>query len=255
MPAFPIFFYICASMPQLPIFFYDGPLAENTTVSLDADTAKHIWQVLRMEADDKIIMTDGKGTSAEGSIHTAERHKCNVSIDKVSFHARQGCELHLAVAFTKNNSRNEWLLEKATELGVGAIIPLTTARSEKIHVRHDRWQKILQSSILQSRQYYLPVLHDIVPLHGLFERYQSTPQKIVAHCITSEARKSLQEMLKPTSEAILLIGPEGDFTQDEVNLCISNGYEPVSLGTQRLRTETAAITAAAYFNLICDGKS
>ena len=120
-------------MSQLPSFFYDGQLAQNTTVSLDADTAKHIWQVLRMEADDKIILTDGKGTTAEGSIHTAERHKCNVTIEKVSFHPRQGGMLHLAVGFTKNNSRNEWLLEKATELGVCSIIPITTALS-LIHI-------------------------------------------------------------------------------------------------------------------------
>jgi 16S rRNA (uracil1498-N3)-methyltransferase len=241
-------------MPQLPSFFYDGPLAKNTTVSLSADTAKHIWQVLRMEADDKIILTDGKGTTAEGSIHTAERHKCNVEIEKVTFHPRQGNMLHLAVAFTKNNSRNEWLLEKATELGVGSIIPITSSRSEKTHVRHDRWQKILQSAILQSQQYYLPVLIEVTPLPKLLPLYKSVPQKLVAHCIPGESRTPLSEMLNPTSEAILLIGPEGDFTQDEVNLCVTNGFKPVSLGAQRLRTETAAITAAAYFNVISDGK-
>jgi len=241
-------------MPQLPSFFYDGPLAKNSTVSLSADTAKHIWQVLRMEADDKIILTDGKGTAAEGSIHTAERYKCNVEIEKISFHPRRGSMLHLAVGFTKNNSRNEWLLEKATELGVGSIIPITSARSEKTHVRHDRWHKILQSAILQSQQYYLPVLVEVTPLQKLVQHYKTIPQKLVAHCILNESRTPIFEMLNPATEAILLIGPEGDFTQEEVNLCIANGFNPVSLGTQRLRTETAAITAAAYYNVICDGK-
>jgi len=242
-------------MPQLPGFFYNGELTENTTVSLDADTAKHIWQVLRMEADDNILLTDGKGTTAEGSIHVAERHKCNVSIRKVTFHKRSKGILHLAVAFTKNNSRNEWLLEKATELGVGTIIPVITSRSEKTHVRGDRWQKILQSAILQSQQYYLPALTDVLPLDRLFKTYRDVPQKIVAHCVTEERRDPLSKMLKPSTETLFLIGPEGDFTRDEVNLCMAQGFEPVSLGTQRLRTETAAIPAAAYFNVIADGNS
>jgi 16S rRNA (uracil1498-N3)-methyltransferase len=242
-------------MPQLPSFFYDGPLAENTTVSLDADTAKHIWQVLRMEADDRIILTDGNGTAAEGSIHIAERHKCNVTVGKVSFHKRSGNILHLAVAFTKNNSRNEWLLEKATELGVGTIIPIIAAHSERAHVRNDRWHKILQSAILQSQQYYLPVLTEIMSLQKMLQTYKGIPQKLVAHCIADERKRPLPEMLKPSTETILLIGPEGDFTKDEVNLCIDHGFAPVSLGIQRLRTETAAITAAAYFNVIFDGKN
>jgi 16S rRNA (uracil1498-N3)-methyltransferase len=241
-------------MPKLPNFFYDGPLAENTSVSLEADTAKHIWQVLRMEADDRIQLTDGKGTTAIGSIHIAERHKCNVALESVTFHQPTKCPLHLAVCFTKNNSRNEWLLEKATELGVASIIPVAAARSEKMHIRHDRWQKILQSAILQSQQYYLPLLSEITPLKTVVQRYKAIQQKLVAHCIHEEERTPLSKMLNHVPETILLIGPEGDFTQDEVNLCKEHGFTPVSLGAQRLRTETAAITAAAYFNVICDDK-
>ncbi|MCW3121432.1 MAG: Ribosomal small subunit methyltransferase [Flavipsychrobacter sp.] len=239
-------------MPQIPRFFYNGPLTENSSVSLDADTAKHIWQVLRMQPDDKVILTDGKGTVAEGTIHTAERHKCDVSIEKVAVTARKGNVLHLCVAFTKNNSRNEWLLEKATELGVGSIIPITTTRSEKAHVRHDRWQKILQSAILQSQQSYLPELAEISPLKSILKKYNDIPQKLIAHCIPEGEKHSLAKTLKPTGEVILLIGPEGDFTQEEVNLCMENGFVPVSLGAQRLRTETAAIAAAAYFNVVHD---
>ena len=242
-------------MSQLPRFFYDGPMAEKSTVSLDADTAKHIWQVLRMQSDDEVILTDGNGTIAEGNIHTAERHKCAVTIEKVIFHPRQGKILHLCVGFTKNNSRNEWLLEKATELGVGSIIPISAARSEKTHVRHDRWQKILQSAILQSKQYYVPHLSEITQLQKALDRYNNMPQKFVAHCIDDKNKRPFAEMLKPTSDTVLLIGPEGDFTQEEVNLCKAHGFTPVSLGTQRLRTETAAIAAAAYFNVVYDGKN
>ena len=220
-------------------------------MTLDADTAKHIWQVLRMKEGDHILLTDGRGTLAEGEIHTAERHKCNVSITDVSVMPRSGKVLHLCVAFTKNNSRNEWLLEKATELGVGSIIPMSTTRSEKTHVRVDRWDKILQSAILQSQQNYLPNLAKVTPLPQVIKQYADIPQKFVAHCMDSK-RSSIAEMLKPEGDAILLIGPEGDFTQDEVNLCIGSGFVPVSLGKQRLRTETAAIAAAAYFNVMSD---
>ncbi len=242
-------------MPNLHRFFYNGPLKENTTVSLDADTAKHIWQVLRMEADDKIILTDGKGNAAEGSIHTAERHKCNVSLEKVDFYPRNGKQLHLGVCFTKNNSRNEWLLEKATELGVASILPIIATRSEKTHVRHDRWHKILQSAILQSQQYHLPHLADIISLSQALKHYGQSEQKLIAHCVPDSPRKSLSETLKPAAETLLLIGPEGDFTEDEVNLCLKEGFKPVSLGTQRLRTETAAIAAAAFFNVMYDAEN
>ncbi len=238
-------------MSNLHRFFYAGPIAGNSIVALDTDTAKHIWQVLRMKEGDHILLTDGKGTIAEGEIHTAERHRCNVSVTNVSFTPRTGKVLHLCVAFTKNNSRNEWLLEKATELGVGSIIPMTTSRSEKAHVRVDRWEKILQSAILQSQQNYLPYLAKLTALPQVLKQYADIPQKFVAHCIDSK-RSSIAEMLKPEGDTILLIGPEGDFTQEEVNLCVGSGFQPVSLGKQRLRTETAAIAAAAYFNVMSD---
>jgi 16S rRNA (uracil1498-N3)-methyltransferase len=239
-------------MSNIPRFFYNGPLKENATVTLDADSAKHIWQVLRMEADDKVILTDGKGTAAEGSIHTAERHKCNVSLEKISFHPRNGNILHLGVCFTKNNSRNEWLLEKATELGVASIIPIAAARSEKTHVRHDRWHKILQSAILQSKQYYLPDLAEVTPFAKVLKQYEGIEQRLIAHCNTDAEKRPLSETLKPAAQTILLIGPEGDFTEEEVNLSKEHGIKPVSLGVQRLRTETAAISVAAYFNVMYD---
>ena len=242
-------------MAQFPRFFYDGPLSEHQTVSLDADTAKHIWQVLRMDADDKVILTDGNGTSAEGSIHTAERHKCNVTIEKVSVHPRPGKLLHLCVCFTKNNSRNEWILEKATELGVASIVPVVSFRSEKTHMRVDRWNKILQSAILQSQQHFLPQLYDITPLHLVLDKFTDAQQRLIAHCIHEEDRRPFSETLKPAENTVILIGPEGDFTREEVTLCMQRGYGPVSMGEQRLRTETAALVAAAYFKVINDGKN
>ncbi len=241
-------------MSGLPRFFCNSPMKQGGKVSLDADTAKHIWQVLRMQAEDVLMLTDGKGIIAEGIIATAERHRCDVVIDKMTHQPRQGALLHLAVGFTKNNSRNEWLLEKATELGVASIIPITASRSEKTHVRIDRWSKILQSAILQSQQSYLPELTEVMPLHAVIKKYSQAQHKLVAHCIDGITRHPLHEELKPAGATILLIGPEGDFTSDEVKLCLDSGFKSISLGGQRLRTETAAIAAAAYYNVMCDVK-
>jgi 16S rRNA (uracil1498-N3)-methyltransferase len=242
-------------MSNLPRFFYPGSMAENSIVTLDSDTAKHIWQVLRMKEDDEILLIDGKGTIAEGQIHIAERHKCTVAIQKVSSLPREGNILHLCVGFTKNNSRNEWLLEKATELGVGSITPITTSRSEKTHIRTDRWEKILQSAILQSQQNYLPQLNPSMTLTNVLKHFNNTPGKLIAHCNSEKKRTTISEMLKHVGETVLLIGPEGDFTSDEVTLCEEGGFKAVSLGAQRLRTETAAIAAAAFFNMMSDAKN
>ncbi len=237
-------------MAELHRFFYPGILTAKSVVTLETDTAKHIWQVLRMDEGDRLVLTDGKGTIANGEIQFAERHKCNVKVLDTSFQERHGKQLHLCVCFTKNNARNEWLLEKATELGVGSITPVSSTRFLKTHIRFDRWEEILQSAILQSQQSYLPVLSPLMSLAEVHEKYSSIPQKLVAHCLNDKEKRPLPEMLKSSAEAVLLIGPEGDFTQEEVTLCLKQGYKPVSLGVQRLRTETAAITAAAYFNLI-----
>ena len=240
-------------MSQLSHFFYNGPLVENSIVILDDDTSKHIWQVLRMQEGDRIALTDGKGNIAEGNLLAVERHKSKVSLDKIAFQDRVSEVFHLCVGFTKNNNRNEWMLEKATELGVTSIVPIAAARSEKAHFRLDRWQKILMSAILQSRQHYLPHLADIASLGEVLKQFQAVPQKFVAHCIKDKSKKTLASVMKPGLETVLLIGPEGDFTQEEVDLCLAHGFTPVSLGKQRLRTETAAITACAYFNVLNDG--
>ncbi len=227
-------------------------MTAKSIITLESETAKHIWQVLRMDEGDRLLLTDGKGSVANAEIQYVERHKCNVTILDSKHHARLGKQLHLCIAFTKNNARNEWLLEKATELGVGSITPIVTSRFQKTHIRHDRWEKILQSSILQSQQNYLPELSPMMPLAEAIKKYADVPQKLIAHCEDDKAKQPLHKMLKASEYAVIFIGPEGDFSPDEINLCIGAGYKPVSLGMQRLRTETAAIAAAAYYNVISD---
>lgn len=231
-------------------FFHPDALIAHSTVSLGADTSKHIWQVLRMDEGDTLQLTDGAGTVATGIIQFADRHKVNVKITHATFEPRNRGKLHLCVAFTRNNSRNEWLLEKATELGVASIIPVSSDRFHKAHIRVDRWEKILQSAILQSQQAYLPALSSMLSVKDALAAVAAIPQKYIAHCIEDQPRTSFSSLLNTATDAAIFIGPEGDFTPGEVNLCIAAGCTPVSLGRQRLRTETAAITVAAHFNLV-----
>jgi 16S rRNA (uracil1498-N3)-methyltransferase len=231
-------------------FYYKGELKAGGEIWLDEDTVRHVLQVLRMQAGERIQLTNGEGFAGICVISKAEKKKCSVVIEEVDFHKQRATILHLCVAFTKNNSRNEWLLEKATELGVSSITPLMAGRSERERIRYERWNSILVSALLQSQQYYLPVLHEATPVKELLIKYSNVPQKLLGHCITGYERKPLAEMLKPALETVILIGPEGDFTEEEVNLCMENGYKGVSMGMQRLRTETAAMAGCAYFSLV-----
>lgn len=241
-------------MPDLHRFYFPNQLKENSTIVLDEASAKHIWQVLRMEAGGKVSITNGKGSTATGTIQVAERHSCEVLLTDVVFEPRKKHILHLCVAFTKNNSRNEWLLEKAAELGVTSITPVMAVRSEKVHFRQDRWEKILNSALLQSQQHYLPELSEPLQLAEVLKKYCNIDHRFIAHCIPDQERQPLSALLQPGTETVIIIGPEGDFRFDEVSLSISYGFKPVSLGTQRLRTETAAMSVCAHFNLINDGK-
>jgi 16S rRNA (uracil1498-N3)-methyltransferase len=237
-------------MASLSLFFHDGSLQQGAEVPLAEDTAKHVVQVLRMQPGSKLQLTDGKGRLATASVARAEKKKCSVIIEAVEFFEPAKPQLHLAVAFTKNASRNEWLLEKTTELGVATIIPLIAHRTEREKIRYDRWTSILVSAMMQSKQYHLPLLQEATPFRQVNEQYAQVPQKIVAHCIEERGRIRIADAVQPHKETLILIGPEGDFTNEEVALCEAAGFTAISMGTNRLRTETAAMAACAYFNLI-----
>lgn len=239
-------------MASYPLFFHDAALVKGTELWLDEDTARHVVQVLRMEAGEKLQLTDGKGHDAVVAIAQTAKKKCSVHVEEVTTHKERTPYLHLAVAFTKNSSRNEWLLEKATELGVKTIIPLSVTRSEREKIRYDRWKNILVSAILQSQQYYLPELTELQTLKQVLQSYKDVPQKLIGHCIGDDERFPISKILLPKKETLILIGPEGDFTEDEVKECIGLNFAGISMGTTRLRTETAAMTACAYFHMVND---
>jgi 16S rRNA (uracil1498-N3)-methyltransferase len=237
-------------MSALPLFFQDQAMHAGDTLLFPEDSARHIVQVLRMKAGDRLALTNGKGLRAEAVIVQAEKKKCAVSVEAATVLASNPYPLHLAMAFTKNSSRNEWLLEKATELGAGSITPLLTRRSERERFRFDRLNNILVSALLQSQQYYLPILHEPKTLESLLRDTQDLNQRLVAHCIEDSPRQPVAQLLQARQSTLFLIGPEGDFTEEEVALCYEAGCKGVSLCDQRLRTETAAMAVCAYFNLL-----
>ncbi len=234
----------------MPQFYQPVPLVASEQLQLDEDASRHIVQVLRMQPGDLLTITDGKGQSASAGILNADKRSCLVQLREVTMHMRKPPFLHMAVAFTKHAGRNEWLLEKITEMGVHTIIPVMTTRTVRDRIRYDRWKNILVAAMIQSQQHYLPDLSEAVSLPQLLEQYGYVDQKLVAHCMPSFIRDPLSAALKSHRETLVLIGPEGDFTPEEIAFCDGMGFAGISLGDTRLRTETAAMAACVYFNLV-----
>lgn len=230
-------------MHHLPYFFSER-ITGHSVFALSDDTAKHIIQVLRMKKDEHILLTDGKGRKAEAIIAQADKRNCSVHVKEITYEEPSSKKICIAISILKNASRFEWFLEKATEIGITEIIPLICSRTERQHFRYERMQQIIISAMLQSQQSYLPLLHEPKDLDAVIST-SNYDHKFIAHCVEEEKKTIFQ--VKDNNEAhssIILIGPEGDFTKDEIAFALQNHYTPVSLGTTRLRTETAAIVAA-----------
>jgi 16S rRNA (uracil1498-N3)-methyltransferase len=229
---------------SLPFFFVEN-LNEKTIV-LDEQTSKHIINVLRMKNGEEVLLTNGKGKKTKANIVDDNRKKCVVKISSVTNEEQNQNKVAIGISLIKNTSRFEWFLEKATEVGVSEIIPLICARTEKEKFRFDRMKNILVSAMLQSQQSWLPLLHEPVEFEKAI--HLSFEKKIIAHCEDSTKQSISSQRSDNTKSKLIVIGPEGDFTHDEISLAISNYFIPVSLGNTRLRTETAGIVAAT---LLC----
>lgn len=235
---------------MLPFFYHPQMDVQQKKIILDEPASKHCIQVLRMQEGESMLLTDGLGKKATVTISAADRKRCAVTVDRMEQIAARPCAFSLGIAFTKNNSRNEWLLEKATEMGIEHIYPLVCARSEKEKFNADRLKGILVAAMLQSQQCFLPELHEPVPMKRLPAVTAGTSQRLIAHCMDTAERTALWRTLHAGENTLVLIGPEGDFTTEEVNLCLENGFRPVSLGANRLRTETAGLYACTVFNAL-----
>ena len=222
-------------------YFYINQLDTSGFIHLPEETSKHCIQVLRMKTGELLLLTDGLGNLATAVITDPDRRHCGVTIREYQSIPPAPRKVSVAVSLLKNAARFEWFLEKGTEIGVTEIIPLISERTEKQHSRMERLRHIVISAMLQSRQAWLPVVHDPMSFSSVVS---SSPYelKLVAHC--EEGNTKLPISSVPTSASVqILIGPEGDFSPAEIALAIQQGYRAVSLGTTRLRSETAAVVA------------
>lgn len=225
----------------LPYFFEPAVSFSQTHFQLSEETSKHCIQVLRMKSGELLELTNGKGGLYTASIAQEDKRHCTVVIEKETIVPAPEKQISIAISLLKNTSRFEWFLEKATEIGITEIIPLICARTEHTRFRFDRMQQILVAAMLQSQQSWLPVLHEPVKLPSYIAK-ATQPQKLIAHC--EENQKTSLAGIKTENNSLLLIGPEGDFTPQEITEALNKGFVPVSLGNTRLRTETAGVVGA-----------
>ena len=228
--------------------FFTPDLTEGI-YQLPETESKHIIRVLRMEAGDKLFLTDGNGRMIEASIVDADPKKCIVKALQITReYNKRSFHLHIAIAPTKNTDRFEWFLEKSTEIGIDEITPLVCSHSERTKINLDRSKKVLVAAMKQSLKAYLPVLDPPVTF-GDFIRGPFHGEKFIAYCAESETVEFAKTYRKD-AKTLILIGPEGDFTPEEIGSAKKEGFVPISLGKSRLRTETAGIVACHTINLL-----
>ncbi len=218
------------------------PDVKKQIFKLNEEESKHAIRVLRLKVGDQIQLIDGKGGFYTTEIVDAHSKACEVKIlEKIEQYGKRNYHIHIAIAPTKNISRFEWFLEKATEIGIDEITPLLADHSERRTIKPERLQKVITSAVKQSIKAYHPVLHPFQTLDEFFE--QELPEnKFIAH-LEEGSRTLLSKALKPKDRIVILIGPEGDFSPSEIQQSLAKGFMPVSLGDSRLRTETAGIAA------------
>ncbi|MCX7987375.1 MAG: 16S rRNA (uracil(1498)-N(3))-methyltransferase [Bacteroidales bacterium] len=235
-------------------FFYSDDI-NPPIIILPPDEAHHCLHVLRIRTGDEVMVVDGRGNIYKCVyIHTKGK-TCYLEILESTFSAPRPYYLHLAIASLKNHDRMEWLVEKATEVGVDEITFLNTRYTERKLVNFDRLKKIAISAMKQSQKAYLPLIHQqVVAFDKFVESCNTLSQKFIAHCYSNlTERKILGKIYTPQQPALCLIGPEGDFSEEEVKKAIEMGFESVTLGNSRLRAETAALSVCfllAFINEI-----
>ncbi|MGI9550650.1 MAG: 16S rRNA (uracil(1498)-N(3))-methyltransferase [Aurantibacter sp.] len=229
--------------------FYKPTLDNSVSqFSLSPEESKHIVKVLRKKEGDLLFVTNGKGYVYESKIMVADPKRCKAQIvSRQKKHAPMH-SLHLAVAPTKMNDRFEWFLEKATEIGVNEITPIICERSERRVIKLERLQKVIQSAMKQSLQAFLPKLNPPIP-YADYLLSVKPGLLFIAHCAKGE-KLELKRSVAPDKDVTVLIGPEGDFTAGEIRQAREKGFLPVSLGKNRLRTETAALVACTTVSII-----
>jgi 16S rRNA (uracil1498-N3)-methyltransferase len=203
-----------------------------------------------MKTGESLRLTDGNGKLAEAVITNDHKKKTEVLIEGVDVHPQPSPRNIIAISLLKNNTRFEWFLEKAAELGISNVIPLLCSRTEKQHFRYDRMKTILVSAMLQSQQPWITALSEPVNFKDFISAgLQGDPDRFIAHCEDTPKNSLSSPEFHSSKQKLVLIGPEGDFTPEEIELALIKGYQPVELGKTRLRTETAGVVAATIIQL------
>ena len=230
-----------------------GPYAQ-----LSPDESRHCVRVLRMNVGDELWVTSGDGTMCRARLVTPDPDSCEVEIvERLTNYQPRPFRLHIAVAPTKNNARLEWFIEKAVEIGIDRITPLICDHSERGSLRTDRLDKLALSAMKQSLKATRPVIDEPMKILDFLQNpdshihtfTHSHIQKFVCYC-SGDDRHSLRQLYTPGSNALVLIGPEGDFSDREITTALQQGFQPVTLGDSRLRTETAALYATTVLNFM-----
>jgi len=237
--------------------FYNSEISIDTKqITFDKIESKHIVRVLRKEENDILKITNGKGFLFDAKIRLASDKKCTAEI--INFEEKQkpwNYYLHIAIAPTKNNDRIEWFLEKATEIGIDEITPIICSNSERRVIKLERFEKILQAAMKQSLKFTLPKLNKPIKLNEFIN--QDIDGKIcIAHCESFDKnskkreKRFLKSIVDSSEKTTILIGPEGDFSSEEIKKCLKKNMIPISLGESRLRTETAGLVAVNTISFI-----
>jgi len=228
--------------------FYAPDISGNTYI-LDEKESKHSIRVLRMTRGTAVRLIDGRGNLYEGYISDADSRRCMISISEVKTdYEKRNYRLHIAISPLKNPDRFEWFVEKSVEIGVDEITPLICKNTEKQSVKQDRINNIIVSAMKQSIKATTTVLNEPCSFKDIIAS-SGEGIKMIAHCSNSTKRLKISDVYRKNENALILIGPEGDFNDDEISAALSNSYIPVHLGSSRLRTETAGVAAchSIYF--------
>lgn len=225
------------------------PNIQTEIYQLDEEESKHCIRVLRLKLGDQVNLIDGKGGLYLAEIIDEHPKKTILKVlNVVREFAKRNHYLHIAVAPTKHIDRFEWFLEKATEIGIDEITPIICEHSERKEIKIERSNKIITSAIKQSLKAYHPLLNPQISFKELMHQAKAD-KKYIAHCEEGE-KKSLAQDFSPQKNYLVLIGPEGDFSPNEIEIALQNGFVPITLGKSRLRTETAALAACFEINYL-----
>jgi len=226
--------------------FYQPQLAQGI-LHLDADESRHAVKVLRKKKEDRITITDGKGFFYEAVIDNPNPHQCTFAVNNKIQESPKNFTIHIAISPTKNADRIEWFVEKAVEFGIDEITLLECDHTERQHIKIDRLEKMAISAMKQSLKAKLPTIHALTTFRNLTQNAGAI-EKYIAH-VDSENPNQLKKLVGRGSSYLVLIGPEGDFSREELTLAESLGFKKISLGPSRLRTETAGLAACHILNL------